>query len=313
MGERNLTTKISNQYFENQKIDCMLAETEDADKKMDDFVIRLHETLDLYQLFDIFIDKLKTSLPCDGVEYKDKAINTTITNGIAGKHCCFYVLRYEDKVLGNISITRNDIFLEHEVETIEVLLAGLTLPLRNALRYQKAIKFMQRDELTGLRNGSYYHDVVDLEIKRAQRYKKPFSLLIIDVDNFDVINRQHGRSIGDAVLIEIANRINIKARTSDIVYRNGGDKFLVFLPNTENLKAVEAAERIKDFVLSKQFIIENNNIEFTVSAGAVTVTYEDTANKLMDRANKSLFHAKILGKNRVYGELHCDEKQAVTL
>ena len=101
------------------------------------------------------------------------------------------------------------------------MLAGLSLPLRNALRYQQAIKLAQRDELTGLRNGSYYHDVVNLEIERARRYKKPFSLLMFDLDDFEKINDTYGRKAGDVVLLDVARRIEGRARGSDVVYRNG--------------------------------------------------------------------------------------------
>lgn len=270
---------------------------------MDGFVSRLHDALDFYQLFDVFIDEFRISVSCDSIEYNDESTHTSLINGISGQQQCVYKLRYNEQSLGCISITRDTAFTDKELDTIEVMLSGLTLPLRNALRYRQAIKFAQRDTLTGLRNGSYYHDLVDLEIKRAQRYKKPFSLLLFDIDNFDEINQRYGRSVGDGVLIEVAKRIEKKARSSDIVYRHGNDAFLVFLPHTEKLKAIEAAERIKDFVLAGQFCNMNEPVTFTLSAGVVTVTCADTASRLLDRVSKSLFHAKILGKNRVYGEL----------
>ncbi len=266
----------------------------------------LHENLDFYQLFNTFINELRTTVPCDSIEYENQEAQSFLVNGFSGRHHCEYTLKHEDLSLGVIRITRDSKLTNHELDIIETMLAGLTLPLRNALRHQQAIRLAQRDELTGLRNGSYYHDIVDLEIKRSRRYKNPFSLLMLDLDNFDNINTQYGRQAGDAILREVANRITEKARNSDIVYRVGGDKFLVFLPNTDKAEAEIAATRIKDFVLSRACTLtderEDKLISFTLSVGVVTVTQSDTVEKLIDRVDKAMFHAKMLGKDRIYAD-----------
>ena len=277
-----------------------------GDDSFNEFISRLHEYLDFYQLFNTFINELRATVPCDSIEYENKSTETSLLNGSTGKHHCEYTLKYEGLSLGNICITRDSEFLNHEQSIIETMLAGLTLPLHNALRYQQAIRFAQRDELTGLRNGSYYHDVVELEIKRSHRYNNPFSLLMLDLDDFENINTKYGRKAGDAILHEVAARIGEKARNSDVVYRNGGDKFLVFLPNTDKVEARVAAGRIKDFVLSSTCEYKDKIISFTLSVGVVTVTHDDTADKLIDRVDKAIFHAKILGKDRIYADSFAD-------
>ncbi len=300
MAERIIQLHANNRKIANESNMCM-----DTVRSawLTSFINRLHEALDFYQLFDTFISDLQAQIPFDSIEYKDELTKTSLINGTAGDHRCNYVLTYAQRSLGSLTITRDAEFVKAELETIEVMIAGLALPLRNALRFQQVIRFAQRDELTGLRNGSYYHDIVELEIKRAQRYKKPFSLLMFDLDDLKGINKQHGKSAGDAVLVEVARRIEKKARYSDVVYRNGGDEFLVFLPHTSKPESVEAARRIKDYVLSDSCQYQGNDIAFTLSAGVVTVAYDDTATKLFDRVNTALYHAKILGKNRIYGDL----------
>ncbi len=265
-----------------------------------EFISHLHEYLDFYQLFNSFINELRANVPCDSIEYENKLTETSLTNGSTGKHHCEYILKYEAVSLGKITITRDSKFSDNELDMVETMLAGLTLPLRNAIRYQQAIRFAQRDELTGLRNSSYYHDVVDLEIKRSHRYKTPFSLLMLDLDDFEKINNEYGREAGDLILHEVAVRISEKARSSDVVYRNGGDKYLVFLPNTDKAEASIVAERIKDFVLARACEYNDKTIVFTLSVGVVTVAHGDTADKLIDRADQAIFHAKILGKDRIY-------------
>ena len=198
MAERIATLLARKQIFSNQTCGGITTGFADA-AAMDDFTNRLHEALDFYQLFDTFIADFGEALPFDSIEYKDEVTQTSLISGISGKHRCVYALRYGEQSLGSMSITRDTEFIQQEIDIIDVMLAGLALPLRNALRYQQAIRFAQRDELTGLRNGSYYHDIVELEIERAQRYKKPFSLLLLDLDDFKCINNKYGNGAGDAV------------------------------------------------------------------------------------------------------------------
>ena len=276
------------------------------DESFNEFINRLHEYLDFYPLFNTFINELRATVPCDSIEYENKSAEISLVNGSTGRHHFECTLKYEGLSLGKIRITRDTKLLNNELDIIETMLAGLTLPLRNALRYQQAVQFALRDELTGLRNGSYYHDVIDLEIKRSHRYKNPFSLLMLDLDDFENINTKYGRQAGDAILHEVAGRIGEKARSSDVVYRNAGDKFLVFLPNTDKAEARIVAGRIKDFVLARACEYEEKVISFTLSVGVVTVTHGDTADKLIDRVDKAIFHAKILGKDRIFADSFTD-------
>jgi len=308
MAENNAILLTGEQHSVKQAHESVTTSAVD-NSALDDSVSRLHDAVDFYQLFDTFIAELRLSVSCDSIEYRNEATQTFLVNGFPAQHRCAYGLNYDELPLGEIEITRASKFQPHELEIVETLLAGLTLPLRNVLRHQQAIRFVQRDELTGLRNADYYHDVAELEIERARRYKKPFSLVMFDLDEFEDINNQYDSSTGDAILIEVARRIEQQARSSDIVYRCGGDEFLVFLPNTEKAEAIETAKRVKDFVLANTFAGGNNDIAITLSAGVVTVNNDDTANRLIYRVGKALFNAKALGKNRIYGELMSENVQ----
>lgn len=302
MAERIVKLNAATEHASNQN--CISIEAaQDTEDKNSIKQLHLHEALDFYQLFDTLMSELKQLVSCDSIEFKDENTQSCLLNGTSGRHSCQYALKHEDRLLGDILITRNSQFSHEELEQIESMLAGLVQPLRNALRYQQVIRFAQRDELTGLRNSSYYHDIVELEILRAQRYKKPFSLLMFDLDDFESINQQYSQDGGDTVLVEVARRIEKKARDSDVVYRNGGDKFLVFLPYTNKTEATKAAKRIKSFVLEDSCKYKDHDIAFTLSAGIVTVSYDDTASKLMTKVNDALLQAKKSGKNRIHGDL----------
>ena len=261
---------------------------------------RLHSELDFDRLIVSFIDEVRRALPCDGIEYRYDRIKLYYTDGLSAQHSCKYGLRHVDEFLGEVRFTRESAFQEHELETIETMVAGLIPPLNNALKYHQSVRFAHRDELTGLRNGSYYHDCVEMEIRRAHRYQIPFSLLLLDYDNFREINQTYGRAAGDAILVEMARRTERAARNSDIVFRDSGDRFLVFLPNTGVTEAATIAERIKRQVQSEACIYRTFDIRLTLSVGVVTVLQNDTRYKLIDRADQALFHAKVLGKDRIH-------------
>lgn len=265
-----------------------------------DFMAELHAELDVHLLIDIFSAEVRRSLPCDGIEYRHDGIKLYHTDGSPGQHSCKYQLRHAGELLGEVSFTREQAFYEHELATIEIMVGGLILPLRNALKFMHAVYYAHRDELTGLRNSSYYHDHVETEIRRSQRYKIPFSLLLIDLDDFRQINESCGREAGDTVLVEMARRLVRTARSSDIVFRNSGDRFLVFLPNTGSDEASVVAERIKRSVLTETFIYANTDIRLTLSIGVATVSPQDTRYRLTDRADSALSHAKLLGKDRIH-------------
>ena len=171
------------------------------------FAGRLNNAVDFYQLFDTFIEELRKTVSCDSIEYDNEKTQTSFKCGISGPYCCSYDLNYDEKPLGSLRITRDRKISEDELETIELMLAGLVLPLRNTLRYQEIIRFSERDELTGLRNGHHYHDLVELEIKRTNHYNKAFSLLMFNLDDFERINQQYGRTAGDSVIFQVAGRI----------------------------------------------------------------------------------------------------------
>ena len=265
-----------------------------------------YRTQDVYQLLDTFITEVRRKLPCDGVEYSEDTLGLYFMDGVLGYHRCDYKIQFGEQFLGDIGFFREERFQESDQVIIENLLAGLVRPLRNALQYQQALRFALRDDLTGLRNCTAYYDNISYEIERAKRYKVPFSLLLVNMDNFMQINDQHGRDAGNSVLLEVARRLENQARHSDIIFRKGGDEFLVFLTNTDISAALIAAKRIKQAVVFEPCVYQGSEIRFTMSIGVVTVLPTDSAFKLIDRADRALFHAKELGKNCIQAEPRFD-------
>jgi diguanylate cyclase (GGDEF)-like protein len=152
------------------------------------------------------------------------------------------------------------------------------------------------DELTGLRNYRYYRDRIEEEAARARRMQTPFSLIVIDIDDFKQYNDTYGHSEGNIILIEISKTIKSVLRLTDIPIRFGGDEFVIILPNTDQVGAKILGRRIMEKMVRHHFAHR-----VTLSGGMATFL-KDTAKdakKLFDMADKALYMAKYRGKNRI--------------
>src|SRR6185369_10620944 len=155
------------------------------------------------------------------------------------------------------------------------------------------------DGLTGLCNRRQFDLLAEAEWKRFQRYYRPLSLLLLDVDCFKQINDRLGHDAGDRVLKEVARLCAEGRRSSDIVARLGGDEFVLLLPETELPDANAVAERVRRSV--EQFVLPHdtgNGFPITVSVGvAMAAAGMSGTGALMRAADKALYEAKSAGRN----------------
>jgi diguanylate cyclase (GGDEF)-like protein len=153
-----------------------------------------------------------------------------------------------------------------------------------------------RDGLTGLFNHTYFYQQVDLEVKRFVRYKTPVALVIIDIDDFKVVNDTYGHREGDRILETMGKTLIHLARDSDICCRYGGEEFAVILPLTSVGEATAIANRMR----KKLVQLMPDGWEVTVSIGvAACGEHTETYQVLVETADAALYQAKKSGKNRV--------------
>jgi diguanylate cyclase (GGDEF)-like protein len=158
------------------------------------------------------------------------------------------------------------------------------------------------DGLTELYNHRYFQNILNIEVERERRYKRPLSLLMIDIDNFKLCNDTHGHLMGDVVLQQVGTLVKKSTRGCDYVARYGGEEFAVILPETTKQEALVVAERIRASIAEHLFTTSTGK-----SIGNVTVTIglssfpEDAQDRvdLIDKADQSLYQGKTLGKNRI--------------
>lgn len=158
------------------------------------------------------------------------------------------------------------------------------------------------DELTGLYNFRYLIQRLPLEIKRAERYHHPLSLIMLDIDYFKNYNDLHGHPQGNEVLKQMARLIRENTRESNIVARYGGDEFVILLPETEKLIAAQAAWRLCAVVRGAFFPYEaeQSGGNLTVSVGMASYPWDaEDGDGLIQVADELLYCAKRQGRNRI--------------
>ena len=154
------------------------------------------------------------------------------------------------------------------------------------------------DTLTGIPNRLSYTERVSQEFKRWHRFKEPFSIAVWDIDHFKAINDSYGHPAGDKVLRIIAQQLAGNVRETDFVARYGGEEFVMVLLGAPVDEAFQLIDTLRKKVSELGFHFDRKRITVTVSCGIASVQADDTAEKVMERADKALYQAKELGRNR---------------
>ena len=160
------------------------------------------------------------------------------------------------------------------------------------------------DPKTGLFNARHFASALAEELARAQRFDRPLSLIMADLDLLREINNNYGHLAGDAVLKGIADVFRQQLRHYDIPARFGGEEFSILLPETPPEQAIEIAERIRRAVADSRFEVETSSepIHATVSIGVAGFPKDGSgANELIHQADLAVYRAKLQGRNRVLG------------
>jgi diguanylate cyclase (GGDEF)-like protein len=211
-------------------------------------------------------------------------------------------LASDQQRLGVILFYRDDRdeFNFEDVELIRTFSHLATHAIQNARLHARTVDMAETDALTGLYNRRKLEQRLREEIQRAQRSRKPLSLMLLDVDHFKNVNDTYGHAAGDAVLRALSDTLRREIRDIDLVARVGGEEFMFLLPDTDADLALRVAERIRRaLVVLTIDAPAQERLHVTASIGiACYPLHANGAEPLMAHADRALYAAKQLGRNR---------------
>ena len=298
--------------------------TLDFDKLLVNILKRLNETLGYLNMAIMLVDEEKQELYLRSyVNYPDYAKNMRFKigqDGITGHvahtkkmYYCpdlskdpHYIVGHEkakseicfplmlgDRVIGVLDIENHEIdgFTEHDIKMLSTMSAQIAVALYNSQLYEQTKALSLTDPLTALPNRRSFDMFIEAEIKRAGRYHRSFSVLMIDFDNFKKYNDAFGHPAGDKILRQCCNLMKSTIRDVDFLGRHGGDEFIAVLPETDSTFALEVAERMRKTIAAQAI-----EPRITLSIGIASFPQDgDDKNTLIEIADNACYEAKQLG------------------
>lgn len=161
---------------------------------------------------------------------------------------------------------------------------------------QKAL----HDPLTELPNREAYNERASAEVQRWQRYGRPLTIAIFDIDHFKRINDTYGHQAGDRVIKVIGRSIAKRLREVDFFCRYGGEEFVALMPETDSATALAVLEKVRDAIANAAFNYKEQAMSITLSVGLTEFIVNDSLDTAFERADQALYAAKANGRNRCY-------------
>lgn len=225
-------------------------------------------------------------------------------------------LLVSNRVMGSLQLfsPENQAFRPADAQMLWILALLAENLLTREYANEGLIRFAFTDFLTGLKTRGYFEQQLELEIKRSERKRTRFSLLMIDIDFFKPLNDRYGHHVGDQVLRDVSSILMKDMREVDTVARYGGEEFVIILPETTAPGALFVAQRLRKAVESAKFFAGTpRDVErLTISIG-IAVFDSDAQFKrdLIEAADAALYAAKSQGRNQVmlYSDLVAQRKR----
>ena len=218
-------------------------------------------------------------------------------------------LKMKEKSIGVINLSdkaNGTDFSDMDLKLLEILALYSTVAIERQVYYQSSLslrKISITDPLTELLNRRYFEERISEEVERSKRHKQPFSLMILDIDNFKEFNDTYGHLAGDEALRNVGHVIRRCVRIIDIAARYGGEEFAIILPTTDKEDARLIGNRIREGIEGVTLPVikdEGKAAELTVSLGIASYPADaSTIELLINNADRALYKAKAQGKNKV--------------
>jgi diguanylate cyclase (GGDEF)-like protein/PAS domain S-box-containing protein len=209
-----------------------------------------------------------------------------------------------------LSIQKDGISRFYEVRKITIngkqnQKIGIALNIREITEYHKLLEKLQeyaeKDWLTGIWNRRKWMDLAMSEINRLKRYRRPLTIVYLDIDHFKSVNDNLGHEGGDMVLIHLVKNISSQLRANDIFGRIGGEEFVILFPELDKENAQNVTQRLLNTVSQEEILAYDQKLKVTISIGATVWEGEDSKvslEELIQKADKALYMSKAAGRNQ---------------
>ncbi|WP_394200393.1 GGDEF domain-containing protein [Shewanella waksmanii] len=251
---------------------------------------QLHESLDPRTVFACFGKVIGQHLPIQGVtlHYKDYQFSWGRNQGL---------MINQHLEVGGEAVTLcyrvNSPLMPSQAEIMQQIQGYLLQPLVNATRYSEMAKQAMFDSLTQLGNRHYYNESIRKAIAVAERNQQALSMIVLDLDNFKMLNDRYGHLIGDQVLTAFGQILTNSIRATDQAFRTGGDEFVIIVQGDAQAASV-LCDRILAAISSS---IQLEKYSVKSSLGLTQWQTNLNADQLYDQADKALYDAKASGRN----------------
>ena len=210
----------------------------------------------------------------------------------------------QDRMVAVLALYRTDPrkhFVEEDVEMVNFLTEQCGVAIENVLLHEEAQRLSLTDGLTGTWNRRFMQMQFRQVLATATRFERPFSILMLDLDNFKQINDTFGHQKGDEILVEFSTRVKIALREVDTFARYGGEEFICLLAETDVNGAITTAEKIREAIKSEPFgDSPDRHVSLTVSIGvACYPEHGESYAALVESADQAMYRAKQLGRDRI--------------
>lgn len=222
---------------------------------------------------------------------------TLLIVGLATAGVVFGVPAYLFTLDTGESVSINVAFLGVFIFTVLFML-GFPTSLMQSL-FVKLRSQIYIDALTGVNNRHFFYKETPRMLAHCRRDKRPFSMVVCDIDHFKDINDRFGHADGDIALKCFASVLSASLRQGDSLVRMGGEEFLILLPDSDLAQASAMAERLRESVATTVIVLAGAKISLTSSFGVTTVIGDDTLLEGMRQADEALYRAKASGRNQV--------------
>lgn len=259
-------------------------------------VSQLQTTLDLQQQVDIFSMSAARTQILEGLTLTTALGEFNAAGSRPGQYQHKVSLTLDNQLLAELCYHSQHPFTPLVQQQLLLLESEWLFALRNALVVGRLQQMALKDPLTTLGNRRFFDDSFAKAVQLAKRHQAPFALLLLDLDNFKQVNDIEGHSVGDAVLMKVADCMRETLRATDSLFRFGGDEFAVLLTDSDAEHAERVAERLLAAIKSNAFLVK---LGVGCSIGLARLSAEQQPRDLFHLADEALYQAKSSGKGKV--------------